>query len=992
MISPGIRIKLSFFTVLLILSIVSVSSIINYNQQKAALTEKIDSEIKAPLEFVNAIVLELENLTRSLVLIEEFKIRVREKKKELTKFKRVIVRQETGFFGTLKDLGKSIGLNVKKKNIYSSVDTYFSRYLSEKEIQEFENKVRAQLKKESGAPIDEKTFFRIKSLAEKTAIEKINLEKYNARLNDNTDTIQILQNELKQVQITDILRKDYLQKIESFLSENKKIEKQIFVSKKKEMLLQATLTKSLQTFFRGSFQGQITSLGLAPEKIRILSYDTLGKETMDTGLLFSHSNQTGKKLLNQTEFIESRKSFFSNNLTSEQILNKNSKSYDVGGRQYDVSYRPVFRNPNSAVRAITIFQSQSNQEQGYDQILEDDKKISQEFKELSSKIKLRLSELRSNSKIKPSADKDYKSLATAYQKLIEKREQNYNRLTPAKRSYEQHLEKWKTNVETQKNILKQTEIEIGNLEKKLKSKPDPNDKNFDPEEIQSRIQNLESLSEEQKDSIHLLESSKEDLSNLNDQKLDDSYRMLRESALQDFTFVPFRTGVSQMERYYQDSSLRKQESMRYKSIRDWVLSGDSETELPKSRNASLFSESGILVRSRSEVEEMMWNLDSTALLPMKNERKGLLYDILKKDLLGYNILILDRTEGLRQIRKNREETIRYVAVICVIAILLAYLFAWVFVRKLKLISKKAEEIEKGNLKVTFPKAGYDEIGILSDSLNDMVIGLRDREEMRGELAAAEEIQKRLLPEKLPTSLSDKIEISAFYKAMTGVGGDYYDFIELVDGKLAFCIGDVSNHGVGPAIIMALFRSQLRSILRRGERNLKKILLELNANLYEETPDHIFITFFIGVYDPKSSQIEYVSAGHIKPLFYDASKNKIHELPAGGLPLGMDENSFFETTIERRGILLEPGDVFFQHTDGLDEARSKEREFFGREKISNILLLNGRKSASELIALMVSEVEKHTSENLTKSGVSTLHDDLAMIAIRKKEDETDTNLN
>jgi serine phosphatase RsbU (regulator of sigma subunit) len=385
----------------------------------------------------------------------------------------------------------------------------------------------------------------------------------------------------------------------------------------------------------------------------------------------------------------------------------------------------------------------------------------------------------------------------------------------------------------------------------------------------------------------------------------------------------------------------------------------------------------------------MWTLDSTPLIQSKNESRGLLYEILEKDLLGYNLIIIDRTEGLRQIKKNREETIRYVAIVCLIAVVLSYLLAWLFVRKLKLISKKAEEIEKGNLAVIFPPAGYDEVGILSDSLNDMVIGLKEREEMRGELAAAEEIQKRLLPEKLPTSLVSKIEIAAFYKAMVGVGGDYYDFIELSDGKLAFCIGDVSNHGVGPAIIMALFRAQIRSILRRGERNLKKILLEVNANLYEETPDHIFITFFIGIFDPVTSQIEYVSAGHVKPLFYDASKNKIHELPAGGLPLGMDENSFFETTIERRGIILDPGDIFFQYTDGLDEARSKDGGFFGKQRISQLILSNGSKSATELIAELVKEAELHTNENLSKSGVSTLHDDMAMIVIRKKIDETQT---
>ncbi len=990
LISPGIRLKLSFFTILLIFAIVSVTSIINYNQQKAALSEKIESETKVPVEFVNSIVVDIENINRSLVLVEEFKIRVREKKKELTKFKKVVVRQESGFFGALKDLGKSIGLDLKKKNIYSSQDTYFSRYLTEKEITDFEGKVRSQLKKGSGAPIEEKVYLRIRSLAEKAAIEILNQEKSDIRLNEIVAEVNELQKAKQNEQLSNEEKNQIPPRLNFLDTEQKKINKQILVSKSRSQNFQNLLTKSLQNFFRDSFQDQITSLGLSPEKIRILSFDQSGKETMDTGLLLSHSGNTGKKLLALPEFIESKKNFFKENKTKTQVKNSNLNVYEVGGRQYDVSYRPVFKNPNSAARAIKIYESISQSDSRYLKVLDEDKKFVEKIKDLAIKLKSRLAELRKNLKIKPGDDKEYKSLAKEYETLIEKREKIFLELSLAKPAYETYLEKWKQELESQKQKLKDTEAEIVSLDKSRNRKLEENEKPIDPEEIQVKIQNLESIAEEIRDLISNLEASKEDISRLEEQMLADSFFYLRESALQDFVFVPYRSSPSQLDRYYKDINIRKNEIQKFKMLRSWILSGNSETELPKYRGSSLFSETGILIRSRSEAEEMMWLLDSTPILQSIEESKGLLFDILEKDLLGYNILIIDRTEGLRQIRKNRDIIIRYVGIICLVAVVLAYIFAWLFVRKLKVISKQAEEIEKGNLNVFFPSAGYDEVGILSDSLNDMVVGLREREEMRGELVAAEEIQKRLLPEKLPTSLEDKIEIAAFYKAMTGVGGDYYDFIELSDGKLAFCIGDVSNHGVGPAIIMALFRSQLRSILRRGERNLKKILLELNTNLYEETPDHIFITFFIGIFDSKTSQVEYVSAGHIKPLFYDASKNKVHELPAGGLPLGMDENSFFETTIERKGIVLEEGDIFFQHTDGLDEARSKGREFFGRDRITSILLSNGTKSATEIITAVVSEAEKHTGEVLTKSGVSNLTDDMAMIALRRRPNGTQTN--
>lgn len=140
---------------------------------------------------------------------------------------------------------------------------------------------------------------------------------------------------------------------------------------------------------------------------------------------------------------------------------------------------------------------------------------------------------------------------------------------------------------------------------------------------------------------------------------------------------------------------------------------------------------------------------------------------------------------------------------------------------------------------------------------------------------------------------------------------------------------------------------------------------------------------MAIFDSNTSKLEYISAGHVKPLFYDASDRKIKELPAGGLPIGMDENSFFETTIERRVLTLDSGDVFFEYTDGLDEARNPNGEMYTREKLARLLHANGEKRPEELIKTVVSDVEAHTQQDLGKAGLSQLSDDIAMIAIRKR---------
>lgn len=981
---PGIRAKLSFFTAALVISILGFTSIIHYSQQTKALEEKLESELKAPLEYVNSVVLDLENLSRSMILIEEFKVRVKEKKKQLSKFKRTVVQKEGGLFGALKAFGQSIGLNVKRGNVYKSVDTYFTRYLSEKEIQEFESKVRNELRKENGAPIDAPVYEKIRSIAEKTALARISSETSRIRIEEIAEEVKFLDAELAKPDLDPKKKKTYLADKDKLEKERKASEKAIPDGEKKAASGETALTKALQNFFRGSFKDRISSLGLLPDKIRILAYDRVGKETLDTGLLFSQSSETGKKLLAQADFTESRKSLFGDSDVLEVIQNKSeAESYEVGGRQYEVVYRPVFRNPSTAERSRSMAEEIVENPKDWAKYLEEDRKISAEISEISQRLKVRMSELRKDGKAKPSSDKEFKNLALAYRQMLKKRDTKLEQLQPYASVFEKNEKKWNEDHKSLKDKIASTSKEILEWEKMLKFPPKEGENKTSPDEIQEKIRILESHEEEYKDSLIRLESTKGDWENSYERKAEDAFYGLREAALEDFTFIPFKTGPAGIRRYYKDENERKAVRIKWRLLREWILSGNSETELPKTPKGIAW-DSGILVRSRSEAEEVMWALDSTPLVASgEEEGKGLVYDLLRKDLLGYNIILIDRTEGVRQMKSNREEMIRYTGIIGTIAILLAYGLAWFVVRRIRVISKNAESIGDGNLNVEFPPAGYDEIGILSESLNDMVHGLKEREEMKGELLAAEEIQKRLLPEKLPSSLNDYVEFGAFYKAMTGVGGDYYDFIELGGGKIAICIGDVSNHGVGPAIVMALFRSQIRAILRKGERDLKKILLEANAYQYEDTPDHIFITFFLAIFDSNTSRLEYISAGHVKPLFFDASDGKIKELPAGGLPIGMDENSFFETTIEKRALTLDSGDIFFEYTDGLDEARSPNSEMYTRERLAKLLHANGEKRPEELIKTIVTDVESHTQQDLSATGFSKLSDDIAMIAIRKR---------
>ncbi|MBM9500927.1 SpoIIE family protein phosphatase [Leptospira sp. 201903071] len=980
---PGIRAKLSFFTAILVVSILAITSFVNYNQQKSALEEKMNSELKAPLEYVNGAVLELENLSHSLILIEEFKIRVKEKKQQLSKFKRRVLRKEGGLFGALKSFGASIGLKVKYNYYQKSIDTYFTRYLSEKEIQEFETKVKGELRKENGAPIDSKLYQRMLSLAKETASAKIAAESANARIEEVDETIKELETSIYASE-TDFKKKNIL------ISEKEKLSKEIKILQrdvptleKKSALGETALTKTLQNFFKGAYKDKIASLGLLPDKVRILAYDTSGKQTLDTGLLFPQSSGTGKKLLSLKEFEESRAGLFQNQDIFKAIQEYGEpENYEVGGRQYEVSYRSVFRNPGTAERSKILADEISENGNGWKEYFEEDKKFSLGLGELSQKLKTRLSELKKKGKVKPSSDLEFKNLYSQYRKILKSREDILEELNPYKKDRKKWEEDWNSEKKSLTNVSKSLNEELLFWRKKEVMPIKSDENKISTEEIQEKIRSLEAKAEEVREVLERLETGKGDWTETKIFQVPDTFSGLREAALDEFAFLPYRSDSNSMRRYWKDEEERKLTKKKWALLREWILSGNSETELPKSKLPIL--DSGILIRSRSEAEEWMWALDSTPLLSdIEGETKGLGYDLLLKNHLGYNIVLLDRTEGLRKIRRNREALLRYTSLIGCFAVLLAYLLAWVAAKRIKVIIDKTEEVGKGNLNVEFPPSGYDEIGILGESLNQMIHGLKEREEMKGELLAAEEIQKRLLPDRLPSNLGNAVEFGAFYKAMAGVGGDYYDFIELGRTEVALCVGDVSNHGVGPAIVMSLFRAQVRSILRKGERDLRKILLELNEYLYSDTPDHIFVTFFIAIYDQSSAKMRYISAGHVKPLLYDASEKKLRELPGGGLPIGMDENSFFETTIEPKAFQMDPGDIFFQYTDGLDEARNSKGVMYGKDRIFQMIIANANNAPTQVIQAIVDDLDSYTGKSIGSSGFSELSDDIAMISMKRK---------
>jgi serine phosphatase RsbU (regulator of sigma subunit)/anti-sigma regulatory factor (Ser/Thr protein kinase) len=196
---------------------------------------------------------------------------------------------------------------------------------------------------------------------------------------------------------------------------------------------------------------------------------------------------------------------------------------------------------------------------------------------------------------------------------------------------------------------------------------------------------------------------------------------------------------------------------------------------------------------------------------------------------------------------------------------------------------------------------------------------RARERIEQELRVAQLIQQQFLPKSLPDLPG--WQVAAFYRAAAQVGGDFYDFIALPEGKLGLVVGDVTGHGVPAALVMATTRSVLRSEAPRLVAP-SKVLERVNDFLNNDIPQNMFVTCLYAVLDPATGAMRYANAGHDLP-FVRRGRDVV-ELRATGMPLGAMAGMRYE----EKEATLAPGDVLLLHSDGVAEAHDQGHQMFG----------------------------------------------------------------
>jgi PAS domain S-box-containing protein len=245
---------------------------------------------------------------------------------------------------------------------------------------------------------------------------------------------------------------------------------------------------------------------------------------------------------------------------------------------------------------------------------------------------------------------------------------------------------------------------------------------------------------------------------------------------------------------------------------------------------------------------------------------------------------------------------------------------------------------------------------------------RELRENQEQFRVAREIQQRLFPKTAPTLAGFDIA-GATYPA-EATGGDYFDYLPMLHDRLGLVIGDVTGHGVGPALLMAETRAYLRVLAGRRE-DPGEILTRTNGILAEDVGDERFVTLLLARIDPVARTLVYSSAGHPAGYVFDTAGQVRQTLPRTAIPLGMRADTQFASAPE---IHLQSGDMVLLLTDGIEETTSLSDELFGLDRILEVARAQRARPAREIVDAIYAAVR-------TFAGRAPQADDVTLIVAK-----------
>jgi phosphoserine phosphatase RsbU/P len=243
----------------------------------------------------------------------------------------------------------------------------------------------------------------------------------------------------------------------------------------------------------------------------------------------------------------------------------------------------------------------------------------------------------------------------------------------------------------------------------------------------------------------------------------------------------------------------------------------------------------------------------------------------------------------------------------------------------------------------------------------------EKQKLEEEIQIASEIQKGLLPRRLPEIIG--YDVATFNIPSKQVGGDYFDIIKKSEDEFIITIADVSGKGIPAALLMANLQATIHAYSAML-LSLSEATGKINNIIFENTDMTKFITFFLGVLNQNENIFRYVNAGHNPPILLRRN-GCVEYLEHGGVILGVMETSI---PYEETSISLQKGDLIFFYTDGVSESMNSEHQEFTEERILQLIIQNKEESSQKIINKIYDNIKQHSA------GIPQ-YDDITMICVK-----------
>ncbi len=344
------------------------------------------------------------------------------------------------------------------------------------------------------------------------------------------------------------------------------------------------------------------------------------------------------------------------------------------------------------------------------------------------------------------------------------------------------------------------------------------------------------------------------------------------------------------------------------------------------------------------------------------------------------VVIIGLTSNI--IRQEMISLLRIIIIISVgilvLSIIGSIVLASITIRPVQELSHGAEIIGQGDLDYRIDIHSSDELGQLARQFNIMTAQIKEAKE--------KEIESRIMDEQIemakdiqeglnPMGFYDRngVQIKGYTRAAKGVGGDYFDYIDIDNNRVGALISDVSGKGVPASLVMVMIRTVFTSYTTRKDIDCAKVVSAINDALSADFAIDKFATLFFMIYDRKNQELSFSNAGHGPLKCYRYDSNKCTSAKLEGVPIGiMDEVDYLQAKVP-----LKPGDIIVMETDGVTEMRNENKDEYGLERLMKMLMEHHHLGADQIVDTIINDIEEFR-------GTTPPHDDTTLLVLKRVE--------